>query len=391
MAAALVILLGAASAAPLLDSNEAVLVATAPDEVAIDHAVDDVMSPSSPSSPSSASPSSASPSSASASASPSSDWLSGEAGDEVRAAAHLVENSEPELVVAREDFVNATNLDGVFAASQPLRILAYGDSLTLGCTNGYTCPVHPSSRCPYSRSLQAYFDRVRGPGQVVVDHRGRLGAQVDQMTADLDATLTATPYDVVLIEGGGNDIFHWFMHSPYSVPLIGMPPPSQWDRQAGERGAGALNGIGWTGAVNTPRQESDRVVRYVKALHAVAHKHGARTVALGIPVTLWAMRNKGFPAFQSALTARIRRESGADAYIHVAKLLPFEQLLGNDMVSTDEIHFKCPALLRFGERLAPKLDQALTQWTPGGAAATNPPLVASDPLASAVGAALGLP
>ena len=50
MAAALVILLGAASAAPLLDSSEAVLVATAPDEVAIDHAVDDMLSPSSPSS-----------------------------------------------------------------------------------------------------------------------------------------------------------------------------------------------------------------------------------------------------------------------------------------------------------------------------------------------------
>ena len=134
----------------------------------------------------------------------------------------------------------------------PIRILAYGDSATLVASRVLIAVKLPEE--PFASFAHEQLES-RYPGAARITSVGHMGWNASQMAPDLQQTLdrlgSARP-DVVLITAGGNDWFHWLANS--------TSPPTLPD--AARR---------------------DQVMADMRALHAVAHRAGSKTIALSYP------------------------------------------------------------------------------------------------------------
>ena len=182
--------------------------------------------------------------------------------------------------------------------------------MTLGCITRFDCGSN-SRKSPFASFAHEQLES-RYPGAARITSVGHMGWNALQMAPDLQQTLdrlgSARP-DVVLITAGGNDWFHWLANS--------TSPPTLPD--AARR---------------------DQVMADMRALHAVAHRAGSKTIALSYP-RLQIVRSLGPLAGHELeeFNQRIKYESGADAFIDLDALLPAAEVKANRWQSSDKVHF----------------------------------------------------
>lgn len=220
--------------------------------------------------------------------------------------------------------------------SAPIKVLAYGDSLTRGCSNSIDCN-DDSTTYPFARSAQEHLE-MHHPGLATITAIGHRGWLASQMAPDLVQQLNKVQPQVVMITAGGNDLFHWFKvnHANESNTSTVFKLP---DKSA-----------------------QDEIIGHLKVLHAIAHAAGAKTIAGSYPV-LECVAGLGASARRQvlAMNERIFNESGADAHIDLARLLPNDEVKSKGWQSSDKIHFTKVGSRELGLRIAPKLAEVLAK------------------------------
>ena len=230
------------------------------------------------------------------------------------------------LATLAATYVPSTNHAG------PVRILAYGDSLTQGCTTIKNCGAN-STTYPYAHSVQRLLDSQH-PGVVKMTPIGHVGWMASQMATDLAEHLYGLRPDVVIITAGGNDASNIFKANMVDKTHFRLP------NQA----------------------ERDRIIRDIRKLHSIAHAFGAKTIAMGYPDMhcVHVVPNATNELFK--FNRRFEMESGADFYVDLPSLMPHAEVMAKGWQAHDRMHYTRAGHLSLGTRVAPKISQALVKW-----------------------------
>ena len=199
------------------------------------------------------------------------------------------------------------------AASSPLRILAFGDSLTAGWTS-FSSGNTPGFGPHLQKALANHHPKVKAE----VHTAGAPGRPASQGLQPLQQELASGNIDVCLILLGANDLLPYF------------PVP--------------------------PEHVVDGLIADLKAVHAAARHARSKTVALGLLDHPMVAGQAGGPAALKAINARIEREVGADAYIDGAALLSAGH---RGAWSNDNIHLTPEGYAELGKHLSKSLAEFL--------------------------------
>lgn len=199
------------------------------------------------------------------------------------------------------------------AAASPVRILAFGDSLTAGWTSfssGNTAGFAPHLQ----KALAGHHPKIKAE----VSAAGAPGRPASDSLRPLQEQLRAGNVDICLILLGANDLLPHF------------PSP--------------------------PQRVVDGLIEHLRAVHAAARRANTATVALGLLDHPMVAGQAGGPAALKAINARIEQEVGADAYIDGASLLSAGQ---QGAWSHDSIHLTSEGYAELGKRLSKSLADAI--------------------------------
>ena len=193
-------------------------------------------------------------------------------------------------------------------AATPVRVLAFGDSLTAGWTSfssGPTSPFAPSLQ----RTLASDHDLTAD-----VKAFGQAGLSAAQALQPLELALCDRgAYDVCLVLLGANDV-------------LTQGPPS--------------------------RRTLDGLVDHLKLLHETCRGSGLKSVALGMLDHPALHAYEDGDAALARINDRIRQEVGADAFIDPLPLLSASQAA---MWSADQVHLTGDGYAALGRALAAPL------------------------------------
>ena len=206
------------------------------------------------------------------------------------------------------------------ANAPPLRILAFGDSLTAGWTSFGSGPTSP-----YAPHLEKALKKHHGI-KATVEAIGQAGLPASQALRPLKGAL-ANRFDAVLILMGANDVL----------------------------GGGGITQHG-----------VDTMLTHLRSLHSECRRSGAKCVALGFPDHPAIADKDGGAALLANLNARIGAEAHADAFIDTHGFLGQKSLW-----SSDQIHMTDGGYAVFGAALAAPLAAVLRPSAPGGGSSSS--------------------
>jgi lysophospholipase L1-like esterase len=205
-------------------------------------------------------------------------------------------------------------------ATAPIRILAFGDSVTAGWTSFSSGPTSPFA--PHlENALQA-----AGFQHVQVQASGEAGLAASHALPKLKRALSHKKFDVCLIYLGANDLL-------------------------GEMARGGAPSIH---AVNG-------VLEHLSSLHATCRHSGALTIALGFLKHPLIASLDGGSAVLKQINARIEEEADADAFIDG---LPLLSASISDLWSSDRVHCTAHGYETLGENLSTPLVRILQKLRP---------------------------
>ena len=203
---------------------------------------------------------------------------------------------------------------GTMSTTTALRILAFGDSLTIGVST----PGEP--RVPYALSLERELRECCASAQdsddaVVVDACGFAGISSDSVLRGLEqhqgilsilhaASEAGAPYHCVVLLLGTNDFL---------------------------------------------RNDDDRLISNLCAMHAAIHKCGVQSIALGVPQSRISEQCTERSERLQRLNQTIATQSGASLFVDTASILPYDA--ASDLWSSDGVHLSRKGYEKLGRAL----------------------------------------
>ena len=213
------------------------------------------------------------------------------------------------------------------SSARPLRILAFGDSLTAGWTS-FSSGDTPGFAPHLQRALATHHQLA-----AEVTAAGAPGRAAAQSLPPLKQELASSSFDAVLLLLGANDLLPFFGGS--------SPPPSR--------------------AV-------DVLVQHLQSLHAAVRASGATSIALSLLDHPMIAHQPGGQATLQAINRRIASEVEADAHVDGEALLKASQHV---LWSSDQIHLQSEGYAELGRRLATPLAEILLERVAGAGGASN--------------------
>ena len=235
----------------------------------------------------------------------------------------------------------------ILAQRKPLaafgvQILAFGDSITQGCTNVSVAGCGGDEMFPYAAFTHETLQQAR-PGMANVSSVGHWNLYSTEMAQSLRQELAERKPDVVLIMAGGNDMLRWFKAN--------IPKGKQNFSEPDENTTELLT------------RQAEEMVSNIQALHKAAHDvlPNVKTIAVGYPMVelVWKLGDGAVDTWEG-LSKRIEYDGGADAFIDFNDILAYDEIEENKYQAEDKVHFTKAGFKQMGVRMAEKLTDVLT-------------------------------